>query len=96
MLVNQKSILLATTIALSCSLSTQAQPESQEITINFEGWVGDREFVCGESYEQIGTAESTMTPNDILEGIMRISVKCAITRPAEFIEITFEQKMQES
>jgi phage tail sheath protein FI len=39
---------------------------------------------------------STMTPNDILEGIMRISVKVAITRPAEFIEITFEQKMQES
>ncbi|MEM0997915.1 MAG: phage tail sheath C-terminal domain-containing protein [Bacteroidota bacterium] len=39
---------------------------------------------------------STMTPNDILEGVMRISVKVAITRPAEFIEITFEQKMQES
>ena len=39
---------------------------------------------------------STMTPNDILDGVMRISVKCAVTRPAEFIEITFEQKMQES
>lgn len=39
---------------------------------------------------------STMTPNDILEGIMRVSIKVAITRPAEFIEITFEQKMQES
>ena len=39
---------------------------------------------------------STMTPNDILEGVMRISVRVAITRPAEFIEITFEQKMQES
>jgi hypothetical protein len=37
-----------------------------------------------------------MTPEDILEGIMRISVKVAITRPAEFIEISFEQKMQES
>lgn len=39
---------------------------------------------------------ATMTPNDILEGIMRVSIKVAITRPAEFIEITFEQKMQES
>ena len=38
---------------------------------------------------------STMTPQDVLEGIMRISVKVAISRPAEFIEITFEQKMQE-
>jgi len=25
-----------------------------------------------------------------------VSIKVAITRPAEFIEITFEQKMQES
>lgn len=38
----------------------------------------------------------TMTPTDILDGIMRISVKVAISRPAEFIVITFQQKMQES
>ncbi len=37
---------------------------------------------------------STMTPNDILDGVMRISIKVAISRPAEFIEVTFEQKMQ--
>jgi len=37
----------------------------------------------------------TMTPVDVLDGIMRVSVKVAISRPAEFIEITFEQKMQE-
>ncbi|GAB5553875.1 MAG: hypothetical protein Sapg2KO_34660 [Saprospiraceae bacterium] len=36
----------------------------------------------------------TMTPVDILEGIMRISIKLAVTRPAEFIIITFEQQMQ--
>jgi len=39
---------------------------------------------------------ATMTPVDILEGVMRVSIKVAITRPAEFIELTFEQKMQES
>lgn len=39
---------------------------------------------------------STMTPSDVLEGIMRISVKVALSRPAEFIVITFQQKMQES
>jgi phage tail sheath protein FI len=37
-----------------------------------------------------------MTPNDVLDGIMRISVKVAISRPAEFIVITFQQKMQEA
>ena len=38
----------------------------------------------------------TMTANDILEGIMRITVLVAVTRPAEFIEITFQQQMQKS
>lgn len=37
-----------------------------------------------------------MTPEDILEGIMRVSVLVAMTRPAEFIEITFKQQMQKS
>lgn len=39
---------------------------------------------------------STMTAVDILDGYMRISIKIAVTRPAEFIVITFEQKMQQS
>lgn len=38
----------------------------------------------------------TMTGDDILEGIMRIAVKVAMTHPAEFIEITFQQQMQKS
>lgn len=38
----------------------------------------------------------TMTPEDILEGIMRITVLVAVTHPAEFIEITFQQQMQKS
>lgn len=38
----------------------------------------------------------TMTPDDVLEGIMRITVLVAISRPAEFIEITFMQQMQKS
>lgn len=39
---------------------------------------------------------STMTSVDILEKIMRIKVKVAISRPAEFLAITFELKMQNS
>jgi phage tail sheath protein FI len=37
----------------------------------------------------------TMSQNDINEGIMRIQVKIAPSRPAEFIVISFEQKMGE-
>ncbi len=39
---------------------------------------------------------STMTGVDILDGYIRVSVKIAVARPAEFIVITFEQKMQTS
>lgn len=42
---------------------------------------------------QIGLG-ATMTPNDILDGIMRITVKVAIVHPAEFIVITFQQQQQ--
>ncbi len=38
----------------------------------------------------------TMTSEDILEGILRITVLVAVTRPAEFTEITFQQQMQKS
>jgi phage tail sheath protein FI len=38
----------------------------------------------------------TMTPEDILEGRMNMTVLVAISRPAEFIEITFQQQMQKS
>lgn len=44
---------------------------------------------------QVGLGE-TMTSEDILEGILRITVLVAISRPAEFIEITFQQQMQKS
>lgn len=37
---------------------------------------------------------STMTSQDILDGVMRVKVLVAISHPAEFIEITFQQQMQ--
>jgi hypothetical protein len=49
-----------------------------------------------QAYEVNVGLGSTMTPNDILDGVMRIIVKVAVSRPAEFIVITFQQKMQES
>ena len=44
---------------------------------------------------QIGLG-TTMTAEDILEGKMIVEVKVAISRPAEFIVISFEQEMQKS
>ncbi|MGC1302618.1 MAG: phage tail sheath C-terminal domain-containing protein [Caulobacteraceae bacterium] len=38
----------------------------------------------------------TMTADDLLEGILRVTVLVAVSRPAEFIEITFQQQLQKS
>ena len=43
----------------------------------------------------IGLGE-TMTPEDILDGLLRVTVMAAVIRPAEFIEITFQLQMQRS
>lgn len=39
---------------------------------------------------------TTMTGEDLLKGIMRVSVKVAVVRPAEFIILSFEQEMAKS
>lgn len=49
-----------------------------------------------EAFEVHVGLGDTMTGEDILEGILRITVLVAISRPAEFIEITFQQQMQKS
>jgi len=61
---NQKSILLATVMAFSGYGLVQAQSNTKEVAINFEGWVGEDEFVCGESYDGVGVSETTVTPKD--------------------------------
>jgi phage tail sheath protein FI len=38
----------------------------------------------------------SMTEQDILDGIMRVTVLVAVSRPAEFIEITFQQQMKKT
>lgn len=39
---------------------------------------------------------TTMTPDDLLNGFMRVTVKVAIVHPAEFIVLSFEQQMATS
>lgn len=61
-------------------------------------WIGG--LLVGSSPDEAFEIEiglgTTMTSNDILDGILKMTVKVAIVRPAEFIVLTFEQKQQES
>jgi phage tail sheath protein FI len=67
---------------------------------NFLTSVWKRGGLAGASPEDafsvsVGLGE-TMTSEDILEGILRVTILVAVSRPAEFIEITFQQQMQKS
>lgn len=78
--------------------STWASISATMSNFLFNQWKGGA--LAGSAPEQAYSVQvglgSTMTPNDILDGIMRIEVKVAVVRPAEFIVITFQQKQQES
>jgi uncharacterized protein len=46
-----------------------------------------------EAYNVVTGLGSTMTPDDVLNGIMRVQVTLQMVHPAEFIELTFKQQM---
>jgi phage tail sheath protein FI len=56
--------------------------------------------LVGESPSQAFSVEvglgTTMTGEDVLQGIMNVEVQVALIRPAEFIVLTFQQEMQTS
>ena len=55
------------------------------------GLMGDK---ADEAFTVSCGLGSTMTPQDVLDGYMIVQVTLQMIRPAEFIELTFKQKMQ--
>ncbi|WBY09524.1 phage tail sheath C-terminal domain-containing protein [Sphingomonas sp. 7/4-4] len=47
----------------------------------------------GQAYNVVAGLGSTMTPDDVLNGVMRVQVTLQMVHPAEFIELTFKQQM---
>lgn len=72
----------------------------KSMIVNFLTNLWKQGALAGAAPEQAFNVEvglgTTMTPTDILDGRMIIEFKVAIVRPAEFIVIRFEQKMQQS
>lgn len=60
-------------------------------------WLGG--ILEGSSPSQAYSVEvglgTTMTANDVLDGTLKMTVKVALVRPAEFMVISFEQKQNE-
>ncbi len=55
------------------------------------GLMGDK---ASDAFQVSVGMGSTMTAQDILDGTMRITLTLQMTRPAEFIVLTFEQQME--
>lgn len=71
----------------------------KSMTDNFLTNLWKQGALAGASPEQAFDVQiglnSTMSPTDILDGRLLITVKVAIVRPAEFIVITFQQQQQQ-
>lgn len=100
MLMLEESIKLASKAYVFESNDANTWVTIKSMVRNFLTGIWKRGGLAGASPDDafsvfVGLGE-TMTPEDILEGILRVTVLVALTRPAEFIEITFQQQMQKS
>ena len=86
--LNQKSIALASAILIGSTGQAMAQSNTQEVSIDFQGWVGEDEFACGESYNQVGVAETTITPTDFRLYVSDIAL---VDRDGNTVPIELEQ-----
>lgn len=94
----------------SCKLATRAyvfQPNDKNTWEGVKAMIGSfltsiwkqgglQGPVTGDAFTVECGLGSTMTSIDLLNGIMRVTVKVAVMHPAEFIILTFEQEMATS
>lgn len=100
MIMLEESVRLATKAFVFEPNTSNTWVTVKSMISNFLTGVWKRGGLAGATPEDafgvyLGLGE-TMTSEDILEGIMRVTVLVALSRPAEFIEITFQQQMQKS
>jgi phage tail sheath protein FI len=96
----EQSIKLATKAYVSEPNNAQTWQTLKSMISNYLVGIWKRGGLAGSTPDDafsvhVGLGE-TMTSEDILGSILRISVQVAITRSAEFVEIYFQQQMQES
>ncbi|MBZ9610078.1 phage tail sheath family protein [Rheinheimera maricola] len=100
MIMLEESIRLATKAYVFESNTASTWVTLKSMISHFLTGIWQRGGLAGASAEdafsvRVGLGE-TMTPDDILNGILRVTVLVALTRPAEFMLITLEQQMQKS
>ncbi len=100
MIMLEQSIKLATKAYVFEANDAKTWTTLKSMIGNFLTGIWKRGGLAGarpdDAFSVIVGLGETMTPQDILEGILRVTVLVALLRPAEFMEITFQQQMQKS
>lgn len=91
LLISSTILALVSVIPLNHFRNAKAQPataaETQEITIQFQGMVGNKAFQCGESYS-VGMPASSVTPTDFR---LYISEVALIDAEGNAVPLTLKQ-----
>jgi phage tail sheath protein FI len=100
MIMIEQSLKLATRPYLFEPNDAATWVAVKSMIVNFLTGLWKQGCLPGSTPEEAFTVQigmgATMTAEDILNGIIRVMALVAIVRPAEFIEITFEQQMQQA
>ena len=75
-------------VAATLHASTPRDEKRQSVSINFAAMVGDAAFACGQSYPNIGTAKSTITPSEFRVFVHGVEL---LTADGKAVPVTLEQ-----
>jgi uncharacterized repeat protein (TIGR04052 family) len=83
-------LVVAGVVAATVSRPSQlhAEPPMRAVSINFRAVVGDRDFACGQSYDNIGVGKSTFTPSEFRVFVHDVHV---VTRSGQRVAVALEQ-----
>lgn len=69
--------LVGTTFLVACSTVPSQQTATQPVELRFVAEVNGQAFECGQSYKNIGTTRSTMTPTDFRMFVSQVQLMTA-------------------
>ncbi|CAN1567152.1 AZL_007920_fam, AZL_007920/MXAN_0976 family protein [Burkholderiaceae bacterium] len=69
--------LVGTSLLVACSTVPSQQAATQPVELRFLAEVNGQAFECGQSYKNIGTTRSTMTPNDFRMFVSQVHLMTA-------------------
>jgi len=69
--------LVGTSLLVACSTVPSQQAATQPVELRFVAEVNGQSFECGQSYKNIGTTRSTMTPTDFRMFVSQVHLMTA-------------------